>query len=124
MKLPGVVGMIESKAYTFDLLDCSIDLHSQDLMNQVASDFCEAFGLTCIGDSQQAYPDHGLTLIVFLAQSHLVVSTWPELQVAQIDLSLCGSQPNFDRMKQWLLAAFGAAKVRAVEHTRALHPPE
>ncbi|MGH3975360.1 MAG: S-adenosylmethionine decarboxylase, partial [Pseudonocardiaceae bacterium] len=39
-----------------------------------------------------AYVPHGLSVAFLFAQSHLVVSTWPEHRTATVDLAVCADQ--------------------------------
>ena len=54
------------------------------------------------------YPDHGITYMMALAESHLVVSTWPEHHVVQVDLVSCRADTEPATAIEPLLALFGA----------------
>lgn len=41
-------------------------------------------------ESVHVYPGGGLTAVLFLAESHLLVSTWPECRVAICEVCVCG----------------------------------
>ncbi|HEX5801414.1 MAG TPA: adenosylmethionine decarboxylase [Azospira sp.] len=80
---------------------------------------CATPGLTPVGELFHQFDNDGApagaTGAVILAESHLAVHTWPELQAVTLDLYVCNfSQDNsaaaraaFDR----LLAAFAPAEV-------------
>ena len=51
--------------------------------------------------SQHAFYPKGLTLSVILAESYLLVSTWPEKDEIQLDLFCCSLQ-SLDQIKQFL----------------------
>lgn len=60
---------------------------------------------------------HGVTAMLVLAESHLLVSTWPEHHLALVDVLLCNDQ--MDPHDAWapLAALLGPAstEVRAIE---------
>jgi S-adenosylmethionine decarboxylase len=56
----------------------------------------EAVGATVVGESTVRYVPHGLTVAVFLAESHIVLTTWPEHRLLLIDTLLCNPDMNPD----------------------------
>jgi S-adenosylmethionine decarboxylase len=40
------------------------------------------------------YVPHGLTIAVFLGESHIVLTTWPEYRLLLVDILLCN--PDMD----------------------------
>jgi S-adenosylmethionine decarboxylase len=52
-----------------------------------------------VADTSYAFTPHGATVALVLAQSHLVVSTWPEHRFAIADLTICG--PKASAMRLW-----------------------
>jgi S-adenosylmethionine decarboxylase len=52
-----------------------------------------------VADASYAFTPHGATVALVLAQSHLVVSTWPEHRFAMVDLTVCG--PKASAMRLW-----------------------
>ncbi|MGH3620664.1 MAG: S-adenosylmethionine decarboxylase family protein [Sciscionella sp.] len=46
-------------------------------------------GCTILSELPVIFQPHGATLVLVLAESHLVVSTWPEHRLAHIDLFTC-----------------------------------
>jgi S-adenosylmethionine decarboxylase len=53
-------------------------------------------GATIVGRYSVAYQPHGLTVSVFLAESHIILTTWPELDLLLVDSLLCNPQMNND----------------------------
>ncbi|GAA0976885.1 S-adenosylmethionine decarboxylase [Nocardiopsis tropica] len=64
-------------------------------------------GVRVLLDVPAQYPDHGLTYMMALAESHLVVSTWPEHRVVQIDLVSCRAETSPETALEPLLSLFG-----------------
>ena len=51
-----------------------------------------AVGAQVVEEARVRYTPHGLTVAVFLAESHALVSTWPEHRLALLDVLLCNDQ--------------------------------
>ncbi len=49
----------------------------------------EAVGATIVGEYEVRYVPHGLTVAVFLGESHIVLTTWPEYRLVLLDVMLC-----------------------------------
>ncbi|MGH4012516.1 MAG: S-adenosylmethionine decarboxylase family protein [Pseudonocardiaceae bacterium] len=72
--------------------DCQGDLTSGEGMISAARRAVAASGLTVVAETTFAYVPHGLSLAFLLAQSHLVISTWPEHGTATVELAVCADQ--------------------------------
>ena len=55
-------------------------------------------GATEYGTASAEYLPHGVTAIVFLAESHVLVSTWPEARFAHVEISVCGDSVSTLRL--------------------------
>lgn len=49
-----------------------------------------------IGKSAISYPIHGITAVVFLAESHILVSTYPEIEYAVLEVFMCNEKVSPD----------------------------
>lgn len=59
---------------------------------------CLAAGLTPVAEAFHQFPGAGATGALVLAESHLAVHTWPELNAVTLDLYVCNfSQDNRQR---------------------------
>lgn len=43
------------------------------------------------GEVSICYVPHGVTAVIFLAESHMMITTWPEHKIALVDILLCGN---------------------------------
>lgn len=68
---------------------CRGDLTSNELLTALVRQAAGASGLSVVGEAAHALVPHGLSIALLLAQSHLVLSTWPEYQTAVLDLMVC-----------------------------------
>ena len=69
----------------------------------------EAVGATVMGAAECRYVPHGVTAVLFLAESHILVSTWPEHKTALVDVLLCNSTMDAEVVADTILEALGAA---------------
>ena len=57
----------------------------------------KSVGATIIGEHAQRYVPHGITLILFLAESHIMLTTWPEYRMVLADILLCNPEMDEER---------------------------
>ncbi|WP_067225813.1 S-adenosylmethionine decarboxylase family protein [Streptomyces sp. NBRC 109706] len=73
----------------YDLLDCSTpDIPAERLLTAMYA-AADRLGATVLDALAVPFQPHGLTCVLVLAESHLVVSTWPEHRLAHVDLFTC-----------------------------------
>jgi len=64
----------------------------------------------------------GITGVVLLAESHLAVHTWPELEAATLDVYVCNlgadNSARAERLMDSLLAAFAPQRIERHAHRR------
>jgi S-adenosylmethionine decarboxylase proenzyme len=67
-------------------------------------------GLRAVGELFHPFPaPGGVTGVVLLAESHLAVHTWPELDAVTLDVYVCNLHADNSARAQALLAALEAA---------------
>jgi S-adenosylmethionine/arginine decarboxylase-like enzyme len=87
----------------------------------------ERVGLTAVGEQWVRFPQlggpsaagrGGVTGVLLLAESHLAVHTWPELDAVTLDVYVCNhGRDNADRAQALLRAVVDAFRpARSVEH--------
>jgi S-adenosylmethionine decarboxylase len=75
-----------------DAYGCEPSIEDSEALMAAALAGATAVGATVIGESTIRYVPHGLTVAVFLAESHLVLTTWPEHRLLLIDTLLCNPE--------------------------------
>jgi S-adenosylmethionine decarboxylase len=80
-----------------DLYRCEPLMDNPAALVKAARMAAEAVGATVVGEHEVRYVPHGLTVAVFLAESHIVLTTWPEYRLTLVDLLLCN--PDMDHAK-------------------------
>ncbi len=88
-------------------------LTDRDLLRQSCLDAVQQSGLTSLGDLFHQFDGHGVTGAVVLAESHLAIHTWPELNSVTLDVYVCNfTQDNgakADQVMRDLMAVFDPA---------------
>jgi S-adenosylmethionine decarboxylase len=79
-----------------DAYHCEPSIEESDALMAAAVAGAAAVGATVVGESTVRYVPHGLTVAVFLAESHLVLTTWPEHRLLLIDVLLCNPEMDPD----------------------------
>lgn len=108
-----------------ELYDCEADLlRFPPASERILLAAAGAMGATVIGSHFHAFPPHGVSGVVVIAESHLTVHTWPEHRYAAVDVFSCGAL-NLAAGVAALVAGYGAGRMeeREVLRGRGLAPP-
>ena len=80
------------KQLNIDCYGCRADLNdAKELIRQMRVGAKKA-GAKILGTSTQNYPVYGLTAVVFLAESHVIVSTYPEFHYVVVEIFMCNDK--------------------------------
>lgn len=112
---------------TADLTDCQCAPHwltDAQALGQAVEAAVVASGLSAVGRLFHTFPGTagqpgGVTATVLLAESHVCVHTWPEVQGATLDVYVCNfSGDHSEQAKELMTRLIARFKpMRAVEHT-------
>lgn len=80
-----------------DMRNCDAVIEDEVRLLEAAIAAAKSVGATIIGEHAQRYVPHGITLILFLAESHIMLTTWPEYRMVLADILLCN--PEMDENK-------------------------
>jgi S-adenosylmethionine decarboxylase len=80
--------------------DCAHDLHDPADLRLLAKATLAFSGAALVAEFEHVFVPHGLTIVLVAAESHLVLSTWPEFRTATLDMALCGR--DIDPLRGWL----------------------
>jgi S-adenosylmethionine decarboxylase len=78
-----------------DLYGCGPVMDDPAALAAAARSAVQSVGATIVGEYEVRYAPHGLTVAVFLGESHIVLTTWPEYRLMLIDILLCN--PDMDQ---------------------------
>ncbi len=111
---------------TADLRGCAACrpvMTETDTLREACLGAVESAGLTAVGElfhrfvpaSPTAAAPSGITGVVLLAESHLAVHTWPELEAATLDVYVCNlgadNSARAEALMDALVAAFAPARI-------------
>ena len=65
-----------------------------DELSRLLHGAAQAAGSTVVREAVHAYTPQGITGFILLAESHLSLHTWPELDYIAVDIFTCGDQAD------------------------------
>ena len=77
--------------HIIDAYGCKNDLSDIAEIERSAKKALEGVGASVVKSCQHRFQPHGITLCIILKESHLVVSTWPEHDLAIVNIFLCNA---------------------------------
>jgi S-adenosylmethionine decarboxylase len=91
--LPGITQLL------VDALDCEGPLDDGPVLAAALRAAALEAGAQPVGEVVHRYVPHGVTVALILAESHILLSTWPEHRLALLDVQLCN--PTMDPAQVW-----------------------
>lgn len=99
---PGRVEFVHQLAVT--ARGCAGTLSDTAALAAACTAAARAAGLQVVAEASHGFVPHGTTVALVLAQSHLVLSTWPEHGLALVDLATCGPEEGAQALWEELRA--------------------
>lgn len=103
--------------------DCQGDLSQPRLLSDACIAAVEEAELTQVAHAQYGWTPHGATVALILAQSHVVVSTWPEYRLAQATIAVCTTRAQAEWLWRLITNFLRPGTSDIHEHTTALPGP-
>ncbi|AXF24431.1 adenosylmethionine decarboxylase [Burkholderia pyrrocinia] len=75
-------------------------------------------GASIIVSNGHKFSPQGVSVLLFLAESHLSIHTWPEHKYAAVDVYMCGAAASPHRAIDRLVELLGAKRVNIREFIR------
>ena len=85
-----------------ELYGCDPIIEDAAGLAEAARTAAEKVGATIVGENVIKYVPHGLTVAVFLAESHIVLTTWPEYRLVLVDVLLCTPEMSHEAVIRYL----------------------
>ena len=83
----------------------------------------EAGRSTVVGEAMHAYSPQGITGFILLAESHLSLHTWPELDYIAVDIFTCGDQADGRAAVAYLEQELAPERVEIQQVRRGRYTP-
>ena len=77
-------------------------------------------GATVLGESFHRFNPHGVSGVVVIAESHLVIHTWPEYGYAAADIFTCGNSVQPEKAAEIIIEKLGANNHSVIEMQRGI----
>ena len=77
-------------------------------------------GATVLGESFHHFNPHGVSGVVIIAESHLVIHTWPEYGYAAADIFTCGDSVQPGKAAKILVRKLGSKNHSIIEMQRGI----
>lgn len=89
---------------TVDAFDCDGELLNADAIDKAMREGVDLCGASVRQCAHEQFNPHGITCVLILGESHMVVSTWPENRFASIDAALCNPELDIALLIEPVLA--------------------
>lgn len=83
----------------------------------------EAMGCAVLSEHHQIFEPEGLTAVAIIGESHLLVSTYPELGLASFNIQTCSESLRLVEGLEAICSTLGAGMVRSLVLLRHLDVP-
>lgn len=87
------------------------DFNSLENLQKKADEISQRLSLTVVKKEFHKFDPQGITLVYFIAQSHMVLHTWPEYNMLHIDLFSCSETIKQEMVERVLHEVFTAQHI-------------
>jgi S-adenosylmethionine decarboxylase proenzyme len=102
----------------YDVTGCvRIDVPAEQIMTAMRQT-AELLGCTVRAQLIEPFQPHGATCVLILAESHITISTWPEHELAHIDVFTCRATIDPAQAIQPVIEALGGHIARSQQVPR------
>jgi S-adenosylmethionine decarboxylase len=104
-----------------DLHECNSELLDDvAYIKQAMIDIAGEAGVTIVGESFHKFHPVGVTGVLSIAESHLLIHTWPEHGYAAFDIFTCGSVLKLKRAADLIIERLECSQPKYTELQRGL----
>jgi S-adenosylmethionine decarboxylase len=100
------------------------NLNSAEAVERALRGVVHACDLTLLDLKVYPFTPIGITGVAVVAESHVMVHTWPEHGYAAVDVFTCGDQANPEAALPALRECFSPGRVQIMEISRGIVPQE
>lgn len=100
--MPGDSIIIEERLV--DAIRCQCDLSDKNRLLELMKQAATSVGARILESHCTQYDPYGATLALLLAESHILLSTWPEYAYVTINIFLCNKNMSTTRVRDQLLS--------------------
>jgi S-adenosylmethionine decarboxylase proenzyme len=100
------------------------NLNSSQVVERALREVVQACDLTLLDLKVYPFTPVGITGVAVVAESHVMVHTWPEHGYAAVDVFTCGDQAHPEAALPALRECFSPERVQVMEISRGIVPRE
>lgn len=100
-----------------ELYGCKNNLDDAQLIRSALKGAALVCKATVLHSKFHKFSPKGITGYLLLAESHISIHTWPELNYAAVDIFTCGNMRS-EKALRYIFEALGPSKVKAKKHLR------
>jgi S-adenosylmethionine decarboxylase proenzyme len=100
------------------------NLDSAEVVERALHEVVQACDLTLLDLKVYPFTPAGVTGVAVVAESHVMVHTWPEHGYAAVDVFTCGDEANPEAALPALRECFSPERVQIMEISRGIVPQE
>jgi S-adenosylmethionine decarboxylase proenzyme len=100
------------------------NLDSSEIVERALREVVRACDLTLLDLNVYPFSPIGVTGVAVVAESHVMVHTWPEHGYAAVDVFTCGEQTDPEAALPPLREFFSPERVQVMEITRGIVPQD
>jgi S-adenosylmethionine decarboxylase proenzyme len=102
-----------------ELWGCS-NLNSASIVEQALRDVVDAIGVTLLDLRVYPFSPIGITGVAIVAESHIMIHTWPEHHYAAIDVFTCGEERDLTAAVEAVREHFTPERVQLMHIVRGI----
>lgn len=118
MTVIDVADDVVGRQYVCDYWGCQGDIGSADAVLKVLREAVERSNATLLKLFIHQFSPQGVTAIAIIAESHIIIHTWPEKRYIALDVFTCGEQAIPERAVEIVREAFVPSQVETREIRR------
>jgi S-adenosylmethionine decarboxylase len=104
-----------------ELKDCNEEaLNDLDYLQKLLVAAAEESGATIVGKAFHQFSPQGVTGAVLIAESHILIHTWPEHNYAAVDIFTCGDSVKPEVAAERLIKELDAKNSTVIELKRGV----
>ena len=93
-------------------------LDDEAFLRRQAVAAAHAMGATIVGVHSHRYEPQGVSVVVILAESHLSLHSWPEFELASVDIFVCNPDTDPHLAKAHLTETLATGRIAELEVER------
>ena len=104
-----------------ELKNCNKEvLNDLEFLRVVLLKAAQECGATALGESFHQFSPQGVSGVVMIAESHLMIHTWPEYGYAAVDIFTCGNSVKPEKAAELLIKKLGTNNHSIIEIRRGI----